>query len=128
MEGLRIFLLCFSQSSSIIYGATVILRDGTILKGDITSVFQDSILIKTSIGTINVKRADITNIDLDEQKEQKEVSVSLKDGTVINGYIISRTDSAISLKTTVGNIMIETEKIEAIKESQVLAYFDNTYG
>jgi len=49
--------LCLFLAVASAYGATVLLEDGTVLKGEIVSESEDEVVLKTSMGELRVKKS-----------------------------------------------------------------------
>ena len=62
---LKIFLiaLCLFLAVTSAYGATVLLEDGTVLKGEIVSESEAEVVIKTPMGELRVKKSLIKMIE-----------------------------------------------------------------
>ncbi|MCY3679971.1 MAG: GWxTD domain-containing protein [Gemmatimonadetes bacterium] len=54
------------------YGATVLLEDGTVLKGEIVSESEDEVVIKSLIGELRVKRVHIKILEREDKAGELE--------------------------------------------------------
>jgi len=106
----RFFIkLIFILTSLTILSAEekLLLIDGTVIQGEITSESDLSIMVKTKYGEITIKKSDLL---------QLEYEVQLNSGEKFTGLKIADTASAIILKTNMGELTIQKSEILDIKE------------
>ncbi len=72
-------MLAFSGAS---FAATVVLRDGTVIRGEVQSLQDDVYTIKTdSLGTVHVRKQEIRSIDSDGEPKSAAPSESSTPGS-----------------------------------------------
>ena len=103
--------LCLFLAVTPAYGATVLLEDGTVLKGEIVSESESEVVIKTSMGELRVKKSLIKMIE----QPSRNVTVLLVDGTVLKGEIVSESESEVVLKTLIGELRVERVHIKILE-------------
>ena len=93
-------VLCGAKSA---YGATVLLEDGTVLKGEIVSESEAEVVIKTPMGELRVEKSLIKMIE----RPSRNITVLLEDGTVLKGEIVSESETEVVVKTSIGELRVE---------------------
>ena len=102
-------LLCVFLSSAD--GATVLLEDGTVLKGEIASETETEVVIKTAMGELRVAKSLIKMIE----RPSRNVTLLLEDGTVLKGEIASETETEVAIKTSIGDLRVQRSLIKMIE-------------
>ena len=103
--------LCLFLVFTSAYGATVLLEDGTVLKGEIVSESESEVVIKTAMGELRVEKSMIKMIE----RPSRNVTVLLEDGTVLKGEIVSESESEVVLKTLIGELRVERVHIKILE-------------
>ena len=106
--------LCLFLVVTPAYGATVLLEDGTVLKGEIVSESETEVVIKTSMGELRVEKSLIKMIE----QPSRNVTVLLVDGTVLKGEIVSESESEVVLKTLIGELRVERVHIKILERER----------
>jgi len=106
-----------AEKASAIKGQNLIihLKDGSIIKGEVTSYDDGSIILRTSLGEITLDRKLIAGIE--EIVEQ--VSITLNDGTIISGKLITQDDKIVTIGTSLGVLKIEKTNIRKIEKQKL---------
>lgn len=68
--------LCLFLAVASAYGATVLLEDGTVLKGEIVSESETEVVIKSLIGELRVARVHIKILEREDKAEGAEEQVA----------------------------------------------------
>ena len=92
-------------------GATVLLEDGTVLKGEIVSESETEVVIKTSMGELKVAKSLIKMIE----QPSRKVTILLADGTVLKGEIVSESETEVAIETSIGELRVERTLIKMIE-------------
>ncbi|MCY3870764.1 MAG: GWxTD domain-containing protein [Gemmatimonadetes bacterium] len=71
-----VFVLCVFLSAMSAYGATVLLEDGTVLKGEIVSESETEVVLKTLIGELRVAQVHIKILEREDKTEEAEEQVA----------------------------------------------------
>ena len=113
---LNIFSIAFCLFLAVTpaYGATVLLEDGTVLKGEIVSESETEVMIKTAMGELRVEKSLIKMIE----RPSRNVTVLLVDGTVLKGEIVSESESEVVLKTLIGELRVERVHIKILERER----------
>ena len=106
--------LCLFLAVTPAYGATVLLQDGTVLKGEIVSESETEVVLKTAMGELRVKKSLIKMIE----QPSRNVTVLLVDGTVLKGEIVSESESDVVLKTLIGELRVERVHIKILERER----------
>ena len=95
---------------------SVIMNDGSTLKGKVISFDESSILISdNNLGAINIKAEKIKSIE--KENPNAFLKIELNDGNVLNGKIIERKANVLVFKTdNLGVLNIPTKNIKKITE------------
>ena len=95
---------------------TIIMNDGSTIKGKVVSFDESSILIlDNNLGTLNVKAEKIKNIE--KENPDTYLKVELNDGNILNGRIVERKANILVFKTNnLGILDIPTNSIKKISE------------
>ncbi len=64
--------LCLFLAVTSVYSATVLLEDGTVLKGEIVSESEDEVVLKTLMGELRVARVHIKILEREDKAEETE--------------------------------------------------------
>ena len=64
--------LCLFLAITSVYSATVLLEDGTVLKGEIVSESEDEVVLKTLMGELRVARVHIKILEREGKAEETE--------------------------------------------------------
>jgi len=103
-------LFCFSD--------TIYLKDGSIIKGKISSQDENIVIIETSLGAFKIDKKNILKIEFDQQF----VKITLKDGSILKGFLIGQTDNEIKIKLDslegVGEVIIQKDKVLSLEYIQ----------
>lgn len=110
---LKTFLiaLCLFLAVTPVYGATVLLVDGTVLKGEIVSESEDEVVLKTSMGELRVKKSLIKMIE----QPSRNVTVLLEDGTVLKGELVSESETEVVIKSLLGELRVARVHIKILE-------------
>ena len=113
MKTLRFILfgLCILGVARPAEGATVLLEDGTVLKGEIVAESETEVVIETSMGELRVARTLIKMIE----RPSRNVAVLLEDGTVLKGEIASESDAEVVIETSIGELRVARTLIKMIE-------------
>ena len=103
--------LCLFLAVASAYGATVLLEDGTVLKGEIVSESETEVVIKTSMGELRVKKSLIKMIE----QPSRNVTVLLEDGTVLKGELVSESEDEVVIKSLMGELEIKKSLIKMME-------------
>ena len=103
--------LCFFLVVASAYGATVLLEDGTVLKGEIVSESEAEVVLKTAMGELRVKKSLIKMIE----RPSRNVTVLLEDGTVLKGELVSESEAEVVLKTSIGELRVQRSLIKMLE-------------
>lgn len=68
--------LCLFLAVASAYGATVLLEDGTVLKGELVSESEDEVVIKSLLGELNIKKSLIKMMEREDKAEEAEEQVA----------------------------------------------------
>ena len=104
-------LLCVFCGTMPAEGATVLLEDGTVLKGEIVSESETEVVIKTSMGELKVAKSLIKMIE----QPSRKVTILLADGTVLKGEIVSESETEVAIETSIGELRVERTLIKMIE-------------
>lgn len=87
-----LFVICILLATGL-FADEVLVQDGTVLKGKISSISDTAITIETGFaGTLSVDRAQVTGFSTDEQ-----VFVRLASGAVMPGTVASSEEGAVKI-------------------------------
>ncbi len=103
--------LCLFLAVTPAYGATVLLEDGTVLKGEIVSESEAEVTIKTAMGELRIKKSLIKMIE----RPSRNVMVLLEDGTVLKGELVSESEAEVVLKTLIGELRVAQVHIKILE-------------
>ena len=103
--------LCLFLAAASVDGATVLLEDGTVLKGEIVSESETEVVIKTSMGELRVKKSLIKMIE----QPSRNVTVLLEDGTVLKGELVSESEAEVVIKSLMGELEIKKSLIKMME-------------
>ncbi len=103
--------LCLFLAVASAYGATVLLEDGTVLKGEMVSESESEVVLKTSMGELRVEKSLIKMIE----RPSRNITVLLVDGTVLKGEIMSESEAEVVVKTLIGELRVEKSLIKMIE-------------
>ena len=103
--------LCLFLVVASAYGATVLLEDGTVLKGEIVSESEAEVVLKTAMGELRVKKSLIKMIE----RPSRNVTVLLEDGTVLKGELVSESETEVVLKTSIGELRVQRSLIKMLE-------------
>jgi hypothetical protein len=90
---------------------TIYLKDGSILKGDISGGDGAILQVKTPHGILKISKDDIKSI------EGTPKTVRLKDGTVLKGSIDCLEQAELQVNTKHGAVKVDTKNISVIEFS-----------
>jgi len=97
----------------------IYLKNGDIIKGETIWESIITIILKTTMGQINVSKKDIDRIEFDKIK----IKVFLTDGTIISGILLSQTPQNIVIESNLGQLSINLTNI--LKTDPELTTFRN---
>ena len=103
--------LCLFLAVASAYGATVLLEDGTVLKGEVVSESETEVVIKTAMGELRVEKSLIKMIE----RPSRNVTVLLVDGTVLKGEMVSESETEVVLKTLMGELQVARVHIKILE-------------
>ena len=103
--------LCLFLAVASAYGATVLLEDGTVLKGEVVSESETEVVLKTAMGELRVKKSLIKMIE----RPSRNVTVLLEDGTVLKGEMVSESETEVVLKTLMGELQVARVHIKILE-------------
>ena len=103
--------LCLFLAVASAYGATVLLEDGTVLKGEVVSESETEVVIKTAMGELRVEKSLIKMIE----RPSRNVTVLLEDGTVLKGEMVSESEAEVVLKTSIGELQVQRSLIKMLE-------------
>ncbi|MYD59728.1 MAG: GWxTD domain-containing protein [Gemmatimonadetes bacterium] len=93
------------------YGATVLLEDGTVLKGELVSESEDEVVLKTAMGELRIKKSLIKMIE----QPSRNVTVLLEDGTVLKGELVSESETEVVIKSLLGELRVAQVHIKILE-------------
>ena len=93
------------------YGATVLLEDGTVLKGELVSESETEVVIKTAMGELRIKKSLIKMIE----QPSRNVTVLLEDGTVLKGELVSESETEVVIKSLLGELRVARVHIKILE-------------
>ena len=102
---------CLFLAVTPAYGATVLLEDGTVLKGEMVSESETEVVIKTAMGELRVEKSLIKMIE----RPSRNITVLLEDGTVLKGEIVSESEAEVVVKTLIGELRVERVHIKILE-------------
>ena len=103
--------LCLFLAVASAYGATVLLEDGTVLKGELVSESETEVVLKTQMGELRVKKSLIKMIE----QPSRNVTVLLEDGTVLKGELASESETEVVIKSLLGELEIKKSLIKMME-------------
>ena len=105
----------------------VTLKDGTVLKGKLVKQERRTIQFEDEmIGKVNFRARDVASME--KVEPQDCYLITMMNGTVLQGKIISRNEKEIIVETsTVGKINVDVSKIKTIKAITPDKYSDGKY-
>ncbi len=103
--------LCLFLAVASAYGATVLLEDGTVLKGEMVSESETEVVIKTAMGELRVEKSLIKMIE----RPSRNITVLLEDGTVLKGEMVSESEAEVVVKTLIGELRVERVHIKILE-------------
>ena len=71
-----VLVLCLFLAVASAYGATVLLEDGTVLKGELVSESEAEVVIKSLLGELRVKKLLIKMMEREDKAEEAEEQVA----------------------------------------------------
>ena len=109
--------LCFLPNSQVAWaqnnGSTpsgmqteLKLKDGTTLKGEVLEQNDQTVKIKTLLGTLSIPVENIV---------KPRIRLKLNDGSVIQGLLVSQTDKAVQVLGMMGQLNIDRANIESFQ-------------
>jgi len=76
MKKLIIGIVCFLFFATSVHAEVIYLKDGSVIKGTITRSSEEAITVKTSMGEMVIKKADIERVSYGEAEKPEEKPVS----------------------------------------------------
>lgn len=58
-----IISVCFILFSTFLFAETVILKDGSVITGEIVSQNQESLTLSTAFGEVEIQKSDVVKIE-----------------------------------------------------------------
>lgn len=99
---ISLMLVLFCGSA---FCATVVLKNGNVIKGEIVNATGDFVEIKTSFGEFKFTQEEVKSLNYDIY------SIKLKEGTVLKSEILENTDEYIKIMFSGSEVKIPKENI-----------------
>ncbi len=106
----RVLVYLTLLSTVLFASPEIILKDGSILKGEILSETDTILVLKTKFGEQTIPLTDVKEII-----RQKQQVIHLKDGSVINGRVVSTSMGVSTVETAFGTQKIPESEISRIE-------------
>lgn len=84
------------------------LNDGTVLRGAISEMNDEIIVMDTQFGMLELERENISRIRV------QKVRITTEDGSTVVGAIVDQDDVSLVIETAAGNITVQKAEIESL--------------